>query len=189
MSIPLSELKWDKKTYKPGPSLDIKVLPDQLFGFVWGDWFKSGGENFAVLEHGERLTVTSSDSKWRSPEVYGGTKNDFPMDPNTLGVVYPRLFSWRHARSTSASRYTNNPVLAFTPHFKSFQQADIEGLAWNGADMRPVWHIKIDGYLADYGIADVSGLSRPQLWAATLGSDNKTVLIGYQFFPEPHSCG
>jgi hypothetical protein len=180
----VSELQWDaaKKAYRPGPPLDLKLSKDQLFGFLWGDWYGAGGENFAVLEHGERVRVYSNDVKWKSSEVYGGTKNDFTIGPDKIGSLFPRLLNWKPAGAAKNQLVISENIPDFglrMQYLKIFKKAEVSGLAWNGLEMKPEWRLNIGGYLADYGIADVMGQSKPQLWAAAVGPGDKTILLSY----------
>jgi hypothetical protein len=179
-----SELQWnaEKKTYSPGPALDLKLLREQLLGFAWGNWYGSPDENFAILERGERLYVTSKDVKWRSSEVYGGTKNDFTVSNDKIGNVSPRLLSWRPAGSDKNQLIVTENIPDFglrMQYIKIFKKAEITGLIWSGTEMKPVWRLNVPAYLADYGIADVLGQSKPQLWVAVVGPGDKTVLLSY----------
>ena len=33
--------------------------------------------------------------KWQNSDVFGGTKNDFPVSANALGEFYPQLLDWK----------------------------------------------------------------------------------------------
>ena len=61
-----------------------------------------------------------------------------------------------------------------------FKKSEIFAFTWNGLEMAPAWTIPIAGYLADYAIGDGMRESTPQLWAATVGPGDKTVLIAYR---------
>jgi hypothetical protein len=180
----VSELAWDKakNTYRPGPPLDLKLSKEQLFGFLWGDWYNAGGENFAVLEKGERIRVYSPDVKWKSSEVYGGTKNDFPFGNDTVGSLFPRLLNWRPAQGTKNQLVVIENIPDFglrMRYLKMYKKSEVSGLVWNGLEMKPAWRVSINGYLADYGIADILGTSAPQLWVAAGGPGDKTILLSY----------
>src|SRR5262249_21730580 len=94
---------WKKDKYTTGHPLDLNLFKDQLFGFVWGDWTQSGSESLAVLEHGDRIRIYAKDLKWKTNDVYGGTKNDFVYSQvNSItnnGSFLPRLITWRPAKS------------------------------------------------------------------------------------------
>jgi hypothetical protein len=179
----VSELRWEKGKFREGPPLDLKLFRDQLFGFTWGDWVKSGTENFAVLEHGDRIRIYAPDIKWKSSEVYGGTKADFSFDDNTIATLQPRLIDWKPAGSDRDQLIipTNIPDLGVRlTYMKLYKRSQIDGLAWNGLDLKSAWRVAISGYLADYGVIDLMGQSKPQLWVAASGPGDKTILLSYQ---------
>ena len=108
----VSELTFEKGAYRPGRGLDLKLFNDQLFGFAWGSWYGPGEANLAVLEHGDRIRIYSPEVKWKSSDVYGGTKNDFPVTENDMGSLSPRLLPWRpdspQAAGTAGGPHTRN---------------------------------------------------------------------------------
>jgi hypothetical protein len=176
----VSELKWENGKYRSGPPLDLNLFDDQLFGLVWGDWDKDGQVDLAVLEHGEQVRIYSKDAKWKSSSGYGGTKNDFSFDENTLGSLYPRLANLPGPRNLLIAPH-NIPELGIRlTYLKIYKRSELSGLFWNGLELQPAWRITIQGYLADYGIADVLGDAKPQLWVAAVGPGDKTVLVAYQ---------
>jgi hypothetical protein len=176
------EVIWQDGKYQTGKPLGLKLFPDQLFGFAWGNWYKSGAEEFAVLEHGDRIRIYSEDVKWKSDETYGGTKNDFPFDNNVNSSVQPRLMAWKPAGSDRDELIipTNVPALGvrFT-NMKLYNNSQLDGLVWNGLEMKSTWRIPIKGYTGDYGIADLMGQSKPQLWVVAAGPGDKTILLSY----------
>jgi hypothetical protein len=75
---------------------------------------------------------------------------------------------------------TNQPDFGIRlTYLKIYKRSELSGLQWNGLEMKPVWRIPIEGYLADFGFENVMGESRPQIWVAAVGPGDKTVLISY----------
>ena len=177
-----SEMVWEKGTYRPGPPLDLKLFDDQLFGYVWGDWDNDHAEDFAVLEHGDRVRVRFLSTNWKSGDTYGGTKNDFSVDENQLGTVFPRLLNY-HPRQGNRDQLLaprNIPELGIRlTYLKIYRKSELISLVWNGLELQPAWRLAFAGYLADYGIADILGTSSPQLWVAATGPGDRTVLLCY----------
>ena len=52
-------------------------------------------------------------------------------------------------------------------------------MAWNGLDMAPVWHVPVEGYVADFAVGDGLHNSSQQLWVAAIGPGDKTTLLAY----------
>ena len=74
----------------------------------------------------------------------------------------------------------NSPELGIRlTYLKIYHKSELQGLTWNGLEMKPAWRIPIHGYLADYGIVDLMGQSKPQLWVAATGPGDKTILLSY----------
>jgi hypothetical protein len=178
----VSEVTWEKGAYRTGPPLDLKLFDDQLFGFVWGDWDKDGKEDFAVLEHDEQVRIYTKDVKWKSSSGFGGTKNDFSFDDNTLSSLVPRLVNWKPSQGDRDQLIVphNIPELGIRlTYLKIYKQSELQGLIWNGLELQPAWRLAIQGYLADFGIVELLGEPRPQLWVAAVGPGDKTVLLSY----------
>lgn len=179
----VSQVEFTPKGYKPGKALDLKMSKDQALGFAWGSWLGSGQENFATLDRGEWLRIYGGETRWKSNDTYGGTKNDFPYGRNALGSVSPRLLTYRSLQENKDLLLVpkNFPELGirFT-YMKIFRRSEIAALTWNGTDMVPLWKIPIEGYLADMVLENAMNEPQPQLWALSVGAGKKTVLVAYR---------
>lgn len=180
----VSEIVWEKGKFRPGPVLKLLLNADQLFGFTWGDFDGDGKEDLALLEQGERLRIFFQGVKWRSKDIFGGTKATFWIDDNHVGTLYPRLFT-SHASPALEPKDLllaphNIPQLGIRlTHLKLYKESEIQALAWNGLEMATVWKLPLSGYLADFGTGDILHDSTPQLWVAAIGPGDKTILICY----------
>jgi len=160
-----------------------KISDDQLFGYAFGDWDKDGTEDEVYLQRGERLRFFLKEAKVTAADIYGGTKNDFTYthEKDTPASVYPRLVSWTSASGQPLLLAPHNiPKLGirFT-YLKVFDKSEIVALGWTGSEMAPIWKLAMAGYLADFGVGDVSNAGAPQLWTALDAGGDKTVLIAY----------
>ncbi len=177
-----AELILEKGQYKPGKTVDLKLYDDQLFGWTWGDFNKDGDEDVAILEHGDRLRVRFKDAKWKSSEVYGGTKNDFYVGDEKQGTFLPRLITWRPAASDRDQILivTNRPDLGVRlSHLKLYRRSSFDSLQWNGVEMKPSFKLDVGGYVADYLLADLLDGGHSQLWTLVEGAGSKSLLISY----------
>jgi hypothetical protein len=178
----VSPLRWEKGNYKPGSPMDLRLSEDQLFGFAWGDFYRTGAAQLALLEHGERIRVVSPETKWKSSEVFGGTKNDFTFEEQHIGSLYPRLEVYRPAQADRDQLLvpTNIPDFGVRlKYLKIYKRSQIDALLWNGLEMKSAWRVPIQGYLADFRIADVLSGMPPQLAALAAGPGDKAVLLIY----------
>jgi hypothetical protein len=178
-----AELVFADGHYKSGKSVDLKLFDDQLFGWAWGDFDKNGVEDLAILEHGERIRLRFQDAKWKSDEVYGGTKNDFYVGDEKQGSLCPRLISWRPqgADRDHLMVVTNRPDLGVRlTHLKLFRRSLFDDLQWNGVELKSTYRIPVGGYAADFALADLLAENRLQLWALVEGVGSKSVLVSYR---------
>jgi hypothetical protein len=170
------------KGYKPGPSLNLKLLRDnQLFGFTLGDWDADGAEDLAVLQDGERLRLFFKDAKWSASDIFGSTANDFSFDEGKVASVFPRMMTWHPEHGKDWLIVPHNiPELGIRlTYFKLYRKAELYALQWNGLDMAPVWRQSLSGYLADFAAGDGLRKGSPQLWLALIGPGGKTILSAY----------
>jgi hypothetical protein len=176
-------LELTAKGWRPNGRLKLvrSLNDDQLFGFTFGDWDGDKAEDLALLQSGERLRIFFKDAKWSAPDIYGGTRADFSLGSDTIGTLYPRLRSWKPAEGKELLLAPHNiPQLGIRlTYLKLYKKAEIVALAWNGLEMAPVWKVPLAGYLADYALGDGLRDGTTQLWVATVGAGDKTVLIGY----------
>ena len=168
--------------YALGTSLKVtRLRDDQLFGFTFGDWDGDHAEDLALLQGGESLRVFFQGIKWSSSDSYGGTKNDFTIDEGQIGSVVPRLIAYQPAGGKEQLIVSHNiPELGIhMAALKLYKKSELFGLAWNGLAMAPVWHVPVDGYLADFAVGEGLPGNSPQLWAAVIGPGHKTILVAY----------
>jgi hypothetical protein len=176
-------LELTPKGWRPGGPLKLSrsLNDDQLFGFTFGDWDGDKAEDLALLQSGDRLRVFFKDAKWSASEIYGGTKADFSQGPDEVHSLYPRLWTWKPAQGKDLLLVPHNiPTLGIRlTYLKIYKKSEIVALAWNGLEMAPVWRQPIAGYLADFAVGDPLREGKAQLWVATVGAGDKTVLIAY----------
>jgi hypothetical protein len=161
--------------------MDLTLPRDQLFGIAWGHWTSTESEEAAVLERGERIRLGARSAVWRGREAVGGTKNDFLVADGTVGAILPRLLGWRPQGAALDQLITvaNHPELGVRlTYLKVYRVADLNAFSWIGSDMMSVWHLPVDGYIADYAIAPSADGSRSQLWLIQSGPGDKAVLVG-----------
>ena len=177
-----AEILLKKDAYDTGNPIKLPRLYDeQLFGFTFGDWDGDGAEDMAIMVNGERLRMFFKSSNWMSSETYGGTKSDFVFGGDQIASFLPRLLSWTPSGGKSQLLLPHNfPELGIRlTYLKLYKKSEIIALTWNGLEMATTWTLPIAGYLADDAIGDGMHQSTPQLWAATVGPGDKTVLLAY----------
>lgn len=171
------------KGFKSGDRITLPraLNDDQLFGYTFGDFDADGSQDLAIMQGGENLRIFFKGSNWSSADPYGGTKNDFSYNAAAVSSVYPRLWAWRSPQGKDVLVVPYNiPQLGvrFT-RLKLFKKSELLGMSWNGMEMQILWRQPMSAYLADYVVGDGLRDKTMQLWAATVTTNDKTVLIAY----------
>jgi len=174
-----------KDKYKAGDLIKFpKPLSDnQLFGFAWGDWDNDKSEDWAYLQNGERLTLVFKDKKWSSDASFGGTNLSFSYTNgvDNVATFYPRLMTWKNSAGQSLMLVPHN-ISTLGIHFarlKLFHGSELVALSWNNLEMATAWRVSSAAYLADFGVAAMTG-KEPELWIFTDAPGNKAVITGYR---------
>jgi hypothetical protein len=178
-----AELVHDGNRYKAGPALALPKLQDeQLFGYAVGRFNQDSTDDFAVLERGDQLRVYFGQSRWTASQTFGGTRNDIALEGDQAASILPRLaVASTGSRADVLIAPKNIPELGVrTRYLKLFKRSELVGLKWNGSEMVPAWREPLEGYLADFGVADLDGNGRSELWVALAGPRRQTVLRAYE---------
>ncbi len=170
--------------YTDGDALKLpRVLnADQFFGYAWGDWDADNMEDFAFLSNGEKLRVFFKDAKWSSKEVFGGSKLNFSWENEQYGNLFPRMVAYNSGSGKPLLILPHNiPATGIRlARLKIYNESEIMALQWNGLEMTPVWKMSLAGSISDFAVGDAMGQGRSQLWIASVGAGEKTVIVTYQ---------
>ena len=150
-----------------------------IFGFAFPD----AGPRRDVIAYSpeDRLVVQGADGKrlYRSPERYGGSMLSFERKNTTspLGEASTRVEIKGRIETSKGELvvFRNVPLARVLKGLPAYKEGEIIGLSWDGSSLAERWSIShVDGFIADFAVADVEKKGDPQVVILALPAVAKT---------------
>jgi hypothetical protein len=147
-----------------------------LFDFSYADLDGNGGLEVVAISQGDRIMVLTQSGKelWTSDDFYGGTTRfiggESPEDLNKdlennrnegQRLYIPARIVIKDMNNDGIPDVIVNKNLSSASRIlartRSYPSGEIHALTWNGISLTELWRTrKIDGYIADYRLGEVS---------------------------------
>ncbi len=176
----VQKLEWKDGKVQETKGADIpKGL--NLYNFEMADFDGNGTTDIIALDERDHLHTYSKDKNgiweetWKSGEFYGGSLNRLELGATSTNqeasdyidikarIIYADLDGSGAGEMILSS---NNPGIAgrYFKVIRSYDSGEIIDMAWEGNGFEEKWRTKkIDGYIADYSVADIDNDSHKEL--------------------------
>lgn len=154
----------------------IRLPPNvEIYGFAFIDWERKGAHDILVMDDDDYLNLYSPEGMkiWKSKDRYGGYALSFERSNLLSGErtekvrVKGRIIvkDYKESGRQKAIIIRNIPITYLFRDFRGYRNAEVILLGWNGSEMIEEWRIgKIDGFIADYGIGDITNTGKESLF-------------------------
>ncbi|MBI5875108.1 MAG: VCBS repeat-containing protein, partial [Deltaproteobacteria bacterium] len=176
----VQRLEWKDGKPQEAKGADIpKGL--NLYNFEMADFDRNGTTDIIALDERDHLRAYSKDKNgiweetWKSGEFYGGSLNRLELGATSTNqeasdyidikarIIYADLDGSGAGEMIISS---NNPGIAgrYFKVIRSYDSGEIIDMVWEGNSFEEKWRTKkIDGYIADYSVADIDNDSHKEL--------------------------
>jgi TolB-like protein len=212
---PIYEIVWRDGKYVEGPR---QKIPEGLsiYGLAIEPLTAGGTEKVIALDELDYLCIFEKTTKsmsrllgfgfsseellWRSDTPFGGSNNyisnEDRSDPgNTERSAFANLRILTHNTNLPGRKEfiivkNMSSVGRIFKNLKLFTSSEVYSMEWDGLGLAENWRTKkINGYVADYAIKDVSNDGKPEIVLALVQSvgasvGNRSVIVVYQLTGE-----
>jgi TolB-like protein len=196
------EMSWDGGAYVPqNPVNTPKRAPINVLGAAMGDVQNSGEETLVTFNRNSQILIASPTGAllWKSGDRYGGSNLFVAGEIDDRGLQQNPIFlpmrilvrndaSAEEGVRSEVIAVKNKEVMNSRWERRDFTSAHIEGFAWDGVMLTPVWSTrKMDGFIRDIQVADFDADGREELLIALVTKSGsvmltnpKSTLIAYE---------
>jgi hypothetical protein len=175
------ELTWGGKDYQAGPRL---ALPRNttVYRFTQGDLFNDGNNRTIAYSESDKLRIydPAGSPQWISSERFGGNplflESPSSTDVRTADRTYltQRLILAdldNDGQMELATVRNRDAARGIVDRFRVYNRGRVVVLQWNQVNLKTVWAgEEINGYIADFSLADMNGDGRQEMVYAMVGS-------------------
>ncbi|MBI3398306.1 MAG: VCBS repeat-containing protein [Deltaproteobacteria bacterium] len=198
----VQKLEWKDGRLQEALPLDIpKGL--NLYNFEMADLDRNGTIDIVAFDERDYLHVYNKDNNgvwqeiWKSGEFYGGTLNRLELGTSSTNIeatdfidIKPRII-YEDLYGDGIGEIIigrNDPGLIgrYMKVVRSYDKSEMIDLTWEGYALEENWKTKkIEGYIADYAVADIDNDGQKELVIVIVmeGGIGKSYIMAYKMNP------